>query len=238
MKKIIIVVLIGILLVSLLGIYLIFFAEDESDNIVAEDESNNIVAVWNGERYIEDYITIDQNNFETTEVLQAITGEILFEETIERIWYTVESEYGIDEYENISFDERIWETKVFQLRPGENKITAFAKTKNNVYCSNSINVYYDTGEGYEIDEAHISYDKNEDTYYINNIVIIDFETGVTEARRNEIVKSINGEVVGRINVYDEFHVKISPRSLSKLEKLCDTLEKYDEVSMAYVDYLD
>jgi len=90
---------------------------------------------------------------------------------------------------------------------------------------------------YEINEDNIAYDENEYIYYSNNIVIIDFNWSCTEQRKMEIVKSINGEVVGQIKGLNELHVKVTPRELAALEQLVDELTALPEINLAHYDEL-
>ncbi|MDR1628695.1 MAG: hypothetical protein LBS36_00550 [Oscillospiraceae bacterium] len=198
--------------------------------------ADNTVRVWYGNEGIveSDLLTIDQSDFSTTEVKQVLSGKINLKEDIKRLYYTIEYQTSIDEkveYDIINYENGTWQAENL-LFPENNKITIFAETESCIYSSKPINIYYDRGESYALDTNHISYDEDYDGYYVNNLIIIDFEQGVSEERKNEIVQAIQGQVVGKINTIDELHVEVSPRNLVELENLCDILMKYDEVSFA------
>ena len=197
----------------------------------------NVVQVGYEENIIvsEKYITIDQTDFLTVENQQQISGTINISDDIEKLYFSVTSDYGIEKYDIENIYNNKWESSVFNLKPGDNKIKVYLKTKNNEYISDIINIEYDRGESYEASEDSISYDEEYDGYYINNIVLVTFTENTTEQRKQEIVNSINGKIVGRLNTVNELHIEISPRNLNQLEVLCDELEKNEDVEFATWD---
>jgi len=218
------------------------YIEDTKTVNFGKLNAKNTVRIWYENTGIieTDLITIDQNDFTTTDVLQILTGKIKLQEEIKRLYFTQEwhsSETEIDEYEITIFGNETWQTDEFFLIPENNKIIIFAETESDIYSSKPINIYYDRGESYEPKITNISYDNEENNYYINNIIIIDFVKGVREERKNEIVTSIGGKVVGRINTIDEFQVEINKRTLKELEELCEYLCTLDEVLYAHTDFV-
>lgn len=186
----------------------------KTENVADTEVAKNIKE----EVYLEGYITINQEDYETTKAAQTLTGKNLMGKEISQMWYKHESTNGVSEFEIITYTNEDQEVENFKLIPGENEITIFAQIDNDKYKSNVIKIYYDSGEGYQINAEDIKFDNKEQRYY-NNVVIIDFEEEVSELRRNEIVESIEGKVVGRINILDQFQVEVSPRELSKMEQI-------------------
>lgn len=199
--------------------------------------ANNVIQVGYDENIIvsEKYITIDQTDFLTVENQQQISGTINISDDIEKLYFSVTSDYGIEKYDIENIYNNKWESSVFNLKPGDNKIKVYLKTNNKEYISDIINIKYDRGESYEASEDSISYDEEYDGYYINNIVLVTFTENTTEQRKQEIVDSINGKIVGRLNTVNELHIEISPRNLNQLEDLCDELEEFEDVDFATWD---
>lgn len=183
-------------------------------------------------------LTIDQNDFTTTESLHTITGSYHCNGEIIGINYSIKNKINDkDEIKegNASINENKWTIKDLHLKPGYNEILVTLTTTIGKTKSSSLKIYYDDGEQYTIDESHIKTDDLSDTTYMDNILLVYFEDNVTEKRKQEIINSINGKIVGRINVLDQIQVEVSARSLSELEELISDLEKYDEVVLATYD---
>lgn len=236
---VVILVLIGVGLFLFLNKDNIFYnTENLSDLEIVNPEKNKRIAEFlmnnEEESEIEQYITIDQENYVTTEANQKLSGKNLIGKEINKMWFEQKSEFQTNEYEKITYTNDEWKIESLKLIPNENEITIFAQIEDKIYQSKPIKIYYDSGESYDINPDNIKYDEKEDRYY-NNIVLIKFKDEVSETRRFEIVKAIKGKVVGRLNILDEFHVEVSPRSLSKMRELCSELEKLEEVRMAFLD---
>ena len=87
---------------------------------------------------------------------------------------------------------------------------------------------------YEYAENDISYDAESDTTYINNIVIMSFDWDTTDHQKWNVVKSINGTVVGQISGFNELHVRVSKRSKKELKDLCQNLRAANKDVGLYV----
>ena len=88
---------------------------------------------------------------------------------------------------------------------------------------------------YDYDESDISVDEETGIGFVNNIVLIIFEDGCTDERKAEIIKSINGKVVGGRTWANELHLEISHCSFQDLTNFCDRLKKMSGVLEAYYD---
>jgi len=105
-------------------------------------------------------------------------------------------------------------------------------------ASTKVRVWYGEGpsdddgfgpdEIYEYTDDDISYDEAEEEYYINNVVIISFDWDTTDQRKRDIVKSINGEVVGQISGLNQLHIKVPKKTYIELVALCEKLMNNNE----------
>ena len=85
-------------------------------------------------------------------------------------------------------------------------------------------------EIYEYDPiTDVSYDEDLNTYFVNNIVIIDFNWDCTDKRKIEVVESVDGKIAGRIDGLNELHVRIKKSTLEEILNLCDKLNESDDV---------
>ena len=210
-----------------------FKARDEN-----RQTGNSSVVDTNKEVNIGDInLTIDNKEETVTDFNQVLSGTFSLSSTVTSIKYIIATE--IDDYEvtssgNANINGNTYSSDI-QLKPETNKITVTATTENGKTESKSVKIIYDSGKVYELDENHVAYDNETNTQYVNNIVLIYFLEGISEDRRNEIVSSINGKVVGSINGVNQWQVEINPTNLKGLKEICANLEKEDGVSAAFVD---
>ena len=93
-----------------------------------------------------------------------------------------------------------------------------ATSNNNATKEENINKVY------KYSKEDISTDENGDKY-LNNIVTLIFKADVSKDKISEVVKSINGEIVGEISDIDKYQVKIEKSSLTEIEAINDKLMK-------------
>ena len=88
---------------------------------------------------------------------------------------------------------------------------------------------------YTLDQNAVQHDEETGVNYVNNIIIIYFEDDVTEARKNEIIQSIGGKIVGSFNSINQYQVEVIARSLVELDALAEQLMGYEEIWQAHSD---
>lgn len=118
---------------------------------------------------------------------------------------------------------------------GKNTVTVNAITEDEKIYSEEVTITYDSGTPYKLNVNAISTDAETGTEYVNNIVMIFLKDGVTEQRKNEIVDSINGRIVGNAYSINEIDVEIPSTDLSILKTICAELEQNSEVDKAFYD---
>lgn len=183
------------------------------------------------------HLTIDNKENTVTNFNQVLSGTFSSSSDISSIKYTIATE--IDDYEvtdsgNAVIKDNTYSVDV-QLKPKNNKITVTATTQSGNTEIKEVNISYDSGKIYELNENHIAYDSDTNTKYVDNIVLIYFRNDTSNDRRNEIVSSINGKVVGSINGVNQWQVEISPTNFKELNKICENLKNEDGVSNAFID---
>ncbi|MGN0521924.1 MAG: S8 family serine peptidase, partial [Eubacterium sp.] len=182
-------------------------------------------------------LTIDNKENTVTDFNQILSGTFSSTSNVVSVTYTIATE--IDDYEitdsgNANINDNRYSADI-QLKPENNKITVTATTSTDKRESKTVNIKYNSGNSYELDKNHIVYDSKTNTEYVDNVVLILFDEGVTDTRRNEIISQIDGKLVGTANGINQWEVEISKRNLDELEKLCEELKHIDGVFAAHVD---
>lgn len=100
---------------------------------------------------------------------------------------------------------------------------------------NSLKTYSGENTLYTFDEKAVAQDEKSGTYYINNMVLVFFEEGTPESDVEQIVADINGKIVGKLPVIDQYQVEVKTSSLEELEEICSQLKENDCVVEAIYD---
>lgn len=111
---------------------------------------------------------------------------------------------------------------------------------NILYTSEENNDYQDLIEGVDIDsdyeytDDNISFDEENGLEYINNIIIMMFDTDCTDSERAEAINSVNGKVVGGRISTDTLYIQVETSTLNQLLNICEELNQNYKVD-AFVD---
>lgn len=180
---------------------------------------------------------INQNDYETTENDVSITGSVEAEAGLRDVTYSVVS-YS-DNGEPSATGKAIidginWKIGLL-LKPDFNKVTVFAEDMLGRIVSKTITITYDNGEAYQFNVNNVKTDNTTKISYINNIIIVFFNEGVTEGRKQEIVESIGGTVVGAFNGINQLQIQVEEKSFDELKLLANQLMQLDDVKYATYD---
>ena len=84
---------------------------------------------------------------------------------------------------------------------------------------------------YEPQEESIS-TLEDSTTYINDAVTVFFTDDATILDKNKVVKSLDGEVVGKVDFMNEYEIKIERSDFYEINDLCEELMENDKVEFA------
>ncbi|MDE6155994.1 MAG: S8 family serine peptidase, partial [Eubacterium sp.] len=181
-------------------------------------------------------LTIDNKQETVVNFNQKLSGKFSLASNVISVTYTIATE--IDDYEITDSGNAFINGNTFsadiQLKPQINKITVTATTESGKTESKTVKITYDSGKIYELDESHIAYDSETNTHYVDNIILIFFDEGVSDDRKNEIVSSINGKVVGSINGVNQWQVEVGTNDTNGLKEICNGLMNLQEI--VYADF--
>ncbi len=89
---------------------------------------------------------------------------------------------------------------------------------------------------YTPDEDNIIYKDAEKSFgYVNNMVLVFFSSKADAQQIEEVVDSINGEVVGTIDGVNQYQIRIEPTTEENLQTICNQLLSFDAVKYAMID---
>ncbi len=234
-----------IAVISVVGIskFNAFAQENNSSTITVSEQikvdNNNYTITANVSYKVNDNInlTIDNKEETVTNFNQKLSGKFSLASNVVSVTYTIATE--IDDYEitdsgNAVISDNTYSADI-QLKPQINKITVTATTESGKTESKTVKITYDSGKIYELDESHIAYDSETNTHYVNNIILIFFDEGVSDDRKNKIVSSINGKVVGSINGINQWQVEVETMDLESLYEICNKIDNMDGVYATEID---
>ena len=68
--------------------------------------------------------------------------------------------------------------------------------------------------------------------YVNDALSVFFKDGTSEADKQAVVKSVDGEIVGDVGFMNQYEVKIARSDINEITALCDELMENDAVEFA------
>lgn len=172
------------------------------------------------------------NHVETvTRLTTDISGVAVANGSVKSVSYAVKSEATGDTVTgSAQLDGCDWSIEKLAFVPGENEVTITAELDNGDKQTETYNINYDQGDFYQAKESEIKEENGE--RYIENVINIYFENGVSDKRMDEIIGE-NGLVrIGEINSIFLVQTRAKAKNLEELEALCKKIQALDEVSLA------
>ncbi|MGN1478765.1 MAG: S8 family serine peptidase [Acutalibacteraceae bacterium] len=182
-------------------------------------------------------LTINQNDFSTTKKDVIISGTYTTDGVLKDITYKIFSYTDTDnasETGSVIIDGDQWEIDL-QMKPDVNRIVITGENLDGAICEKTVLVTYDAGNVYTPNEENIKIDEESNTLYVNNMIIIIFKNDISQSRIDEIVRSIDGKIVGKLNGINQYQIEVANKSLQQLKELVSTVEQYSEVLFAHYD---
>ena len=103
----------------------------------------------------------------------------------------------------------------------------------------SINLQIDKEIGdnslYKLDSKHVCIDEESGIKYIDNIVIAFFSEDTSEEEVQKAITEINGKVVGKLPIINQYQIEVAICSLPELETICNKLMNQDCIDYATYD---
>ena len=88
---------------------------------------------------------------------------------------------------------------------------------------------------YKLDSKHVCIDEESGIKYIDNIVIAFFSEDTSEEEVQKAITEINGKVVGKLPIINQYQIEVAICSLPELETICNKLMNQDCVDYATYD---
>lgn len=182
-------------------------------------------------------ITIDQEDFTTTDNIATITGNYECS-NLDTIAYVVDPffyETGSSTTGEVIIDGNTWSSSIV-LQPGDNRINFTVKSLNGEEKTETITVTYNYNSLFSYEEEDISTENN--ISYLNNIIGIYFEENTSDVQIESVVDYINGELVGVNYLLNKYWIRISRTDIINIRELAEDLEaRYDYIICCTPDYL-
>ena len=183
-------------------------------------------------------------------VLYAVWREIVKPD----VYYTVTFEANGENVENLPEPQKVKEGEcavepVVPSREGYIFVGWKISTSNAIYNFNASvfgdivlvaiwSVDYENGDSlYEISNDNVKYDKTENVFYTENIVIAFIKNGLSNSQKQNIVDSVGGILVGELSGdINILQIQVQSESLSYLSSICSQLSLNSDVYYATCDY--
>ena len=91
---------------------------------------------------------------------------------------------------------------------------------------------------YTPNEQNIVYEGDNKSYgYVNNMILVFFTKDATDEQINEVINSVDGELLGVLPGVRQFQIQVPARTMEELEELRKQLMEFDVVKNATIDYV-
>lgn len=181
--------------------------------------------------------TMDEVESDTDEVVLELTGRFEKDSGITKVACEVtDVESGECYYkgQEAELTEGSWCISDILLHDGQNKIVV---TATDCYGQRSVK---ETSVNYHMGELSCvgTVSTNKDGIsYVDDQMVVMFADGVSESRRDEVLKTVEGTVIGELNTLDLVQVQVEVRSYKELTQKCEQLMEYEEVLDVSIDYV-
>ena len=170
-------------------------------------------------------IVLKDDEVNTENVVENLEGTIENIKEVENITYQVYSKNNeVTSEGNAKVEDNKFVAEDVKLQDGENKVIFTVEDIKGNTATEEMKVTYDAGKLAEIPEKNLVKDESGEVY-VNNTLLISFHLNVSEERREEIIESVNGTVIGKINAIKCYQVQIKENSLEELKKISKQLMK-------------
>lgn len=92
-------------------------------------------------------------------------------------------------------------------------------------------------EPYEVAPEDVELGSETGVAYVRGVLLVYFEPAATQAQRDAAVELVGGEVIGRMDAFDEYQVRVDAAGEEALEALRAQLESADGVDMVTLDHV-
>lgn len=205
------------------------------ENTSSEGTTENTPGTGTTEESTTIDLTIDQKDFSTEDENIILSGT--YDGDIKKLTYKVV--FGKSEEitnGNISYSENKWSLTLNNLKIGENNITITATNQKGKKISKSVQVIL---EGlYEYSQDDIVTDEKTGISYVKNTILIFFEEDLNIDKKNEIIDSISGTIIGEYSLIDALFVRIPETDYRGLKDIVNFLEDVDGVITSTIDLVN
>lgn len=180
-------------------------------------------------------LTIDQQDYSTTEINATITGSWESTVGLDNINASVVSD--VDDGSNIEtprvvVNGNIWSCDI-KLKPGKNTIVFEAFNVDGGKDSKTITINYDIGNMVIPSDDDIV-TENDITYH-KGVLLIYFKEDTTFEEAKEIVEKYNGDIIGQNNFLKMYQSKFNIENYTSLKSLADEIENEEMVTSVFID---
>lgn len=169
-----------------------------------------------------------------TRLTTDLSGTATANGKVSAVTYSVKSDAtGNTETGSAELDGCDWSIENLALVPGENEVVVKAELENGDIQTKTYNLTYDRGELYTAKNSEVR--EEDGVRYIENVINIYFETGVTDERMNEILSESSLVRIGESNSIFLVQARANEDSLEALQAKCAEVQAYDEVCLAITE---
>ena len=189
-------------------------------------------------------LTVDEKEIKTKSNSINLSGTVICSDGLAK---TINISYDVYSQDDTQFINSLfngdavvkdgtWTIENVHVAPGDSVVVVSA-TAGDITQQHSVDVNYDMGTPYsDIKVDDIDFDTELNTKYVNNVISVLVNDGVTEDMLSAVLNNYGAKIAGRVSfVYDVLLDKDYTRS--ELKSICDDLQQHQEIFYAHVNYM-
>lgn len=88
---------------------------------------------------------------------------------------------------------------------------------------------------YKLEDSDIRTDSESGISYVSNMVIVYFSENASQQVIDDVIRDLNGEVVGHLSLVNQYQIRVETSTLEELEELCQRIRKKSGVEYCIYD---
>lgn len=181
-------------------------------------------------------MSLDQKDCTVKKARQNITGKIKKRDGAQKVTYEVYAAAdigGLTDSGEAELKDGAFIVNDLKLKPDNNRVAVTVHTVGGKTETQTINIHYNAGSIKDVPMKDVAKISGSEMKYVTNNLLVFFDEGTDDARRQAIIDTVGGKCVGSANGINMWQVEIKANTYEGLKKIAKSLKAMDGVINAH-----
>ena len=177
-------------------------------------------------------MSLDQKDGTVKKVKQNITGKIKKKDAAQKVTYEVYAAAdngGLTAAGEAQLKDGSFTVSGLRLKPDNNRIAVTVHTAGGKTETQTINIHYNAGSIKDVPMKDVAKIRGGEMKYVTNNLLVFFDEGTDDARRQAIIDTVGGKFVGFIDGINMWQVEVKRGTDEQLRKIAEKLKGIEGV---------